>query len=81
MLQRAFFPQLNSPGFGFLVMKHKKRRMQNAWRKIQAVKWADFAVSGCFKFGFLVTDSVSQSGYSSIFQILAHLLTCFGGCP
>ena len=33
--------------------------------EIQAVKWADFAVRGCLKFGFDVTDSVSQSGYST----------------
>jgi len=33
--------------------------------EIQAVKWADFAGRGCIKFGFDVTDSVSQSGYST----------------
>ena len=32
--------------------------------EIQAVKWAYLAGSGCLKFGFDVTDSVSQSGYS-----------------
>ena len=34
-------------------MKHKKKDAI-AWRKIQAIKWADFAGSGRLKFGFAV---------------------------
>ena len=34
-------------------MKHKKKDAI-AWRKIQAIKWADFAGSGRLKFGFTV---------------------------
>ena len=29
---RSFFPSQTAPKFGFLVLKHKKRRMLNAWR-------------------------------------------------
>ena len=35
-------------------MKQEKKKDAIAWRKIQAIKWADFAGSGCLKFGFAV---------------------------
>ena len=44
--------------------------------KIQAVKWADFAVSGCLKFGFLVTIRNTRlatvQSLSAMFKFVKH---------
>ena len=53
-LPRAFLLQLNSTKIRISCHEALKKKDANAWRKIKAVKWANFAVSSCLKFGFPV---------------------------